>query len=233
MSRRALKIIKNKYAGAAADMLLSATTLALKVMKIHFIGIGGIGISALARYFLAEGNEVSGSDCAESSILNELKIAGAKIFIGHQKENIKEPDLVVFSAAVPDDNPELIEARRLGIKCQKYAEALGDLTKNMFTIAVSGMHGKSTTTAMIGLMMEKVGLDPTVILGTKVREWDNSNFRLGKNEYLVIEADEYDRSLLNYWPKILVLLNIEEEHLDTYAGGLPDIMKTFEEFINK
>ena len=232
MSRRALKIIKNKYAGAAADMLLSATTLALKVMKIHFIGIGGIGISALARYFLAEGNEVSGSDCAESSILNELKIAGAKIFIGHQKENIKEPDLVVFSAAVPDDNPELIEARRLGIKCQKYAEALGDLTKNMFTIAVSGMHGKSTTTAMIGLMMEKVGLDPTVILGTKVREWDNSNFRLGRNKYLVIEADEYDRSLLNYWPKILVLLNIEEEHLDTYAGGLPDIMKTFEEYVS-
>lgn len=233
-------------------------------MRIHFIGIGGIGMSALARYFLAQGNEVSGSDAAESAILEDLRKAGVKIISNHPNplleggQNAKSPltpllqsgetdgsftkegtDLVIYSAAVREDNPELVEARKLGIKCQKYAEALGELTREKYTIAVSGMHGKSTTTAMIGLMMEKAGLDPTVIVGTRLREWGNSNFRagqspstaLGVNNYLVIEADEYDRSFLNYWPKILVLLNIEEEHLDTYTGGLPDIMKTFEEYV--
>ncbi len=235
-------------------------------MKIHFIGIGGIGVSALARYFLARGDEVSGSDAAESEIIEDLRKMGAKIppVKGRDPHGALRPnpplqsgeqiDSLIYSAAVQEDNPELVEARKQEIKCQKYAEALGELTKEKFTIAVSGMHGKSTTTAMIGLIMEKAGLDPTVIVGTKVR-WneenlpqpllkeggyslpkgrageDFSNFRMGQSKYLVIEADEYDRSFLNYWPKILVLLNIEEEHLDTYTGGLPDIMKTFEEYI--
>src|SRR3989338_3155422 len=256
-----------------------------KKQKIYFIGIGGIGVSALARYFLARGDSVSGSDAVGSGITEELGKMGAEIFIGHKIENITQSDCVMFSAAVREDNPELIEARRLGIKTQKYAEALGELTKEKFTIAVSGMHGKSTTTAMIGLIMEKAGLDPTVIVGTKVRwgnqesgirnqesgknlnllnppleggqnppqpslkggrridppplggvgvrgDFDNaSNFRMGRSKYLVIEADEYDKSILNYWPKILVLLNIEEEHLDTYRGGLPEIMETFKEYV--
>src|SRR3989338_1295572 len=140
-----------------------------KKQKIYFIGIGGIGVSALARYFLARGDSVSGSDAVGSGITEELGKMGAEIFIGHKIENITQSDCVMFSAAVREDNPELIEARRLGIKTQKYAEALGELTKEKFTIAVSGMHGKSTTTAMIGLIMEKAGLDPTVIVGTKVR----------------------------------------------------------------
>lgn len=234
-------------------------------MCIHFIGIGGIGVSALARYFLAQGNEVSGSDAVENETIEDLRKLGVKINITDPSTssgniNFKNTDRVIYSAAVREDNPELVEARRLNVKTQKYAQALGELTKEKFTIAVSGMHGKSTTTAMIGLMMEKAGLDPTVIVGTKV-EWngaltspqpspskgegeippnlplqkggDNySNFRLGKSKYLVIEADEYDKSLLNYWPKILALLNIEEEHLDTYKGGLPEIMKTFGEYIS-
>ena len=228
-------------------------------MMIHFIGIGGIGGSALARYFLAHEDKVSGSDAMGSGITEELEKLGAKIFtphqnefgkgqVGHRIENLPaSTDLVIFSAAVQEDNPELVEARRQRIKCQRYAEALGEITKEKFTIAVSGMHGKSTTTAMIGLMMEKAGLDPTVIVGTKVKwnsglpksdfksspksDFDGSNFRMGQSKYLVIEADEYDRSFLNYWPKILVLLTIEEEHLDTYIGGLPNIMKTFEEYI--
>jgi len=199
--------------------------------KIHFIGIGGIGVSALARYFLAQGYEVSGSDGTGSEITTELEKLGAQIFIGHKAENILRPDLVVFSAAVQEENPELAEARRQSIKCQKYAQALGQLTKEKFTIAISGMHGKSTTTAMIGLMMEKAELDPTVIVGTRLSEWGNSNFRAGQSKYLVIEADEYDRSFLNYWPRVLVLLNVEEEHLDTYTGGLPDIMDTFGEYV--
>ena len=159
-------------------------------MKIHFIGIGGIGVSALARYFLAQGWEVSGSDAAESGIIEELRKTGVKITSPQPSPskgegemlNPSQPpftkggkmlDLVVYSAAVREDNPELVEARRLGVKTQKYAEALGELTKNMYTIAISGMHGKSTTTAMIGLMMEKAGLDPTVIVGTKVK-WDSA-----------------------------------------------------------
>ncbi|MDD2753678.1 MAG: UDP-N-acetylmuramate--L-alanine ligase [Candidatus Portnoybacteria bacterium] len=200
-------------------------------MRIHFIGIGGIGVSALARYFLAQGDEVSGSDAVKNETVAELRKLGVKIYIGHKALNITQSDCVIFSAAVQEDNPELVEARRLGVKTQKYAAALGDLTREKYTIAVSGMHGKSTTTAMIGLMMEKAGLDPTVILGTKLKEWGNSNFRPGTSKYLVIEADEYDKSFLNYWPKILVLLNIEEEHLDTYKGGLPEIMETFGEYI--
>ena len=208
-----------------------------KKQKIHFIGIGGIGVSALARYFLAQGNEVSGSDAVESGIIGDLRKMDVKINIADPSTssgniNFNDIDKVIYSAAVREDDPELLEARRLNVRAQKYAEALGELTKEKFTIAVSGMHGKSTTTAMIGLMMEKAGLDPTVIVGTKLKEWGNSNCRVGKSKYLLIEADEYDKSILNYWPKILVLLNIEEEHLDTYRGGLPEIMETFGEYIS-
>ncbi len=201
-------------------------------MKIHFIGLGGIGVSALARFSLARGAKVSGSDVCDSPILRDLKKLGVKIFIGHKVSNIpKDAEMIIYTAAVQPQNPEFKEAKRRKIKCQTYAEALGDLTKEMWTIAVSGMHGKSTTTAMIGLMMEKAGLDPTVIVGTKLREWGNSNCRVGKSQFLVIEADEYNASFLNYWPKIIVLTNIEEEHLDYYTGGLPHIMKVFGEYV--
>jgi UDP-N-acetylmuramate--alanine ligase len=202
-------------------------------MKIHFIGIGGIGVSALAGYYLANGNIVSGSDLSASPTTESLEKQGAEIFIGpHNSNNVKNDiDLVVRTAATPGNNPELRRAKKFGIKMQLYAEALGDLTKQMHTIAVSGMHGKSTTTAMIALMMEKAGLDPTVIVGTKLREWENSNYRVGKSKYLLIEADEYNASFLNYWPKVIVLTNIEEEHLDFYKD-LNHIMKTFEDYVS-
>jgi len=202
-------------------------------MKIHFIGIGGIGVSALAGYYLANGNLVSGSDLSASPTTESLEKQGAEIFIGpHNSNNVKNDiDLVVRTAATPGKNPELRRAKKFGIKTQLYAEALGDLTRQMHTIAVSGMHGKSTTTAMIALMMEKAGLDPTVIVGTKLREWENSNYRVGKSKYLVIEADEYNASFLNYWPKVIVLTNIEEEHLDFYKD-LNHIMKTFGEYVS-
>lgn len=199
--------------------------------KIHFIGIGGIGVSALAGYYLSRGAAVSGSDVKASPITDGFKNKGAEIYIGHSASNIaSDVDLVIHTAAAAKDNPELIEAQSRGIKIQSYAQALGELTKKMKTIAVSGMHGKSTTTAMLGLALEKAGLDPTVIVGTKLKEWGGNNFRLGQSDLLVIEADEYDRSLLNYWPQILVLLNIEEEHLDTY-GNLDNILETFEEYV--
>lgn len=201
-------------------------------MKIHFIGIGGIGVSALAQYHLAKGDEVSGSDLAQSKITEDLEKKGAMIFIGpNSVENIKDYDLVVHSPAVKSVNPEIIEAERKGIKIMSYPQALGELTKEYKTIAVSGTHGKSTTTAMISLILVEAGLDPTVIVGTRLKEFNDSNFRMGKSEYLVIEACEHEASFLNYWPQIIVVTNIEEDHLD-YYGNLENIKKAFNEFVS-
>jgi len=201
-------------------------------MKIHFIGIGGIGVSALAQYYLGKGNEVSGSDIASSETTEDLKKKGAVIFIGpNSAENIKDYDLVVHSPAVKENNPELIEAEMKGIKILSYPRALGELTKEYITIAVSGTHGKSTTTAMISLVLVEAGLDPTVIVGTKLKEFNNSNFRMGRSEYLVIEACEHEESFLQYWPKIIVVTNIEEDHLDYYVN-IENIKKAFNEFVS-
>ena len=213
-----------------------------KKLKIHFIGIGGIGVSALARYYLAKGCKVTGSDLVASEITDSLKKLGAKIFIGpHRPRNVLEMiDLVVYSPAVQKSNPELkavIQHPRLlnQPRVLSYPEALGELTKKYFTIAVSGTHGKSTTTAMIGLLLTKAGFDPTVIVGTKVKEFGDSNCRVGvgfpsPSQYLVIEADEHMASFLNYWPKIIVLTTIEADHLDYYKN-LSNILKTFKKYI--
>ncbi len=202
-------------------------------MKIHFIGIGGIGVSALAQHFAGNGHKISGSDLVYSEILEKLKKINVKLFIGKQKaENIsRDIDLVIYSPAAQKDNPERKAAEKLGIKCQSYPEALGELTKEYFTIAVSGSHGKSTTTAMIALILIKAGLDPTVIIGTKLKEFNNSNYRKGKGKYFVIEACEHEESFLNYWPKISVITNIEREHLDYYKN-LNNILKAFKEYIS-
>jgi len=201
-------------------------------MKIHFIGIGGIGVSALAKYYLEKVYQVSGSDLVSSEITETLKKLGVKIFIGkHKAKNLAEDvDLVIYSPAVKPNNPELKEAKKLKIKYLSYPETLGELTKKYFTIAVSGTHGKSTTAAMIGLLLKKAGFDPTVIIGTKLKEFKNSNCRVGKSRYLVIEADEWQGSFLNYWPKIIVLTNIEREHLDYYKN-LNNILKTYKEYV--
>jgi UDP-N-acetylmuramate--alanine ligase len=217
-------------------------------MRIHFIGIGGIGVSALARYYLVFGHRVSGSDLVSSEITDSLKKLGAKIFIPHQSKlgtgqvgKHKLPDLVIYSPAIPENNPELRDARRLGIKCLSYPEALGELTKKHFTIAVCGSHGKSTVAAMIGLILIKAGLNPTVIVGTKVKEFGDSNFRMGgkpkskiknqKSKILVIEADEYKESFLNYWPKIIVLTTLEPDHLDYYKN-FKNYLLAFKKFIS-
>ncbi len=206
-------------------------------MRIYFIGIGGIGISALARYYLEKGNKVSGSDLVSSEITKDLKKRGARIYIGkHKVKNIpKDADLVIYSPAIQKNNPELKKVYKLQVTNYKlqvlsYPQALGDLTKDYFTIAVSGTHGKSTTTAMISLVLIKAGLDPTVIIGTRLKEFGNTNFRAGKSKYLVIEADEWQASFLNYWPKIIVLTNIEREHLDYYKD-LDHILNTYKEYI--
>ncbi len=202
-------------------------------MKIHLIGIGGIGVSALAQYYLEKGHEISGSDLVASEITDFMIRKGAKIVIGQSAENIKQDfDLVVYSPAVKPDNAEFKKAKEFGIKMQSYPEALGELTKQYYTIAVAGAHGKSTTTAMIGLILTKAGLDPTVIVGTKVKEFGNSNFRAGNSKYLVIEACEYDGSFLNYFPKIIVVTNIDKEHLD-YFKTFANVKKAFKNFMAK
>jgi len=212
-------------------------------MKIHFIGIGGIGVSALARYYLAQGHKVSGSDLVSSEITEALEEKGGKIIIGeHRVKNLpKDTNLVIYSPAILPENPELKRAKKLKIKCQSYPEALGELTKKYFTIAVCGSHGKSTVAAMIGLILIKAGLNPTVILGTKLKEFGDSNFRMEGNpypkykiqntKYLVIEADEHFASFLNYWPKIIILTTLEADHLDYYKN-FKNYLKAFQKFIS-
>ena len=201
--------------------------------KIHFIGIGGIGVSALAKYYTEKGYKVSGSDLVSSEITQALEKRGAKIFIGkHEENNLSEDvDLVIYSPAVKPDNSEIKKAERLKIKIQSYPNALGDLTKKYFTIAVSGTHGKSSTSAMLGVLMTEAGFDPTVIIGTKLKEFDDSNCRVGKSKYLVIEADEWNASFLNYFPNIIILTNIEREHLDFYKD-LEDIISTYQKYVS-
>jgi UDP-N-acetylmuramate--alanine ligase len=206
----------------------------MKSEKIHFIGIGGIGISSLAQYYLASGAKISGSDISSSEITDYLKKKGAKILIGQKKDNIsKDVSLVIYTPAIANANPELKEAKRLKIKTISYPKALGELTKTHFTIAVSGAHGKSTTTAMTANVLIKAGLNPTVIVGTKLKEFGNTNFRMGgkKNPILVIEADEFKASFLNYHPNIIITTNIEAEHLDYYKN-LSNILKTFKKFLS-
>ena len=203
-------------------------------MKIYFIGIGGIGISALAKYYLEKGNEVYGSDVYGSDIIENLIKKGAKIHIGPQKkENIIDGlDVVVYTPAIKENNEEFIEAKAKNIKLLSYPEALGELSRDMFTIAVAGTHGKTTTTTMISFILIEAGLDPTVIVGTKVKEFGNSNLRIGNSKYLIIEACEYEDSYLNYRPQISLIMNIEADHLD-YFKNLENIYNSFNKFASQ
>ncbi len=202
-------------------------------MTIHFVGIGGIGVSALARHFLLEKNKVTGSDLSKSKITEDLEELGADITYRHSSKNIKkETDLVIFSPAIPEDNPEIKKAKSMEIETRSYPKALGELTKDYFTIAVSGTHGKSTTTSMAALVLEAGSLDPTVIVGTKLKEFNDSNYRKGNSEILLIEADEWQGSLLNYHPDIIILTNLELEHVDYYEN-LEKLLETFQNYVDR
>lgn len=203
-------------------------------VHIHFVGIGGIGMSALAKFYRTRGSAVSGSDIRDSEIVRELAAWHIPVRIGkHSKKNIPPAaDLIIYSAAVPQINSELRAARAMKIPVLSYAEALGEITRVTDTITVSGSHGKSTTTALVSLVLEDGYFDPTVIVGTKLKEFGNSNFRNGAGKYLVLEADEWNRSFLNYSPQIAVLTNIDAEHLDTYKN-FEEIKKAFVEFLGR
>jgi len=206
----------------------------------YFVGIGGIGISALARWFLAKNWSVFGSDIAEGKTIEELRKEGVKVKIGHKKSNLllalrgkklTSPPVVIYNPAIPRNNPELREAIRLGIRPMSHVEVLGCFTKIYDAVCVAGSHGKSTTTAILGLVLKEAGLDPLIVVGTKLPYLRGRNFRYGRNKLLVLEADEWNRSFLNYKPAVAVVTNIDKEHLDTYKN-LADVKKTFLHFLS-
>lgn len=203
-----------------------------KIKKVHCVGIGGIGISALAAMMLMSGKKVSGSDDEETPIIDELRKKGAHIFKGHHKENIlPETELVIYTIAIKRENPELEEARARGIKILSYPQALGVVSQEKFTIAIAGTHGKTTTTAMLGKIVSDAGLSPTIIIGSFLKD-EGSNFISGKSEIFIVEACEYKRSFLHLSPDILVITNIDNDHLD-YYGDLRGVQKGFSELVDK
>lgn len=204
-----------------------------KIKKIHFIGIGGIGISALAKMVLSRGIKVSGiNDDDSPKTLDPLKDVGVDIFYKSENRELPDADMYVYSDAWIYRGPEIIEqAKKTGKPVLSYFEALGEFAKEYKVIAIAGTHGKTTTTAMAAEILIDAGLDPTVIVGSFVKKF-NSNFRAGKSEYLVVEADEYNRHFLNFHPFIAVITNIEADHLDCYKD-LNDIKNAFDVFLLK
>ncbi len=202
------------------------------IRRLHFTGIGGIGMSGIAEILLNQGFSVSGSDLALSEATERLAALGAVIHEGHDPAHVQDAEVLVFSSAVTPDNPELAEAAKRKIPAIRRAEMLAEVMRLHYGIAVAGTHGKTTTTSMLGLMLVNGGADPTVIVGGKLHAFGGTNARLGKGELMVVEADEYDRSFLQLSPAIAVLTTLEEEHLDIYAN-LDNLKSAFIEFANK
>jgi UDP-N-acetylmuramate--alanine ligase len=202
-----------------------------KIERVHFVGIGGIGMSGIAELLLNLGYKVSGSDLKTSALTQRLSGLGAAIFEGHRPGNIGGADVVVTSSAVAEDNPEVLEARKLHIAVIPRAEMLAELMRLKYGIAVAGMHGKTTTTSMVAAVLAAGGLDPTVVVGGRV-EAMGSNARLGRSQYLVAEADESDRSFLRLSPILAVVTNIDREHMDCYRN-MRDVKRAFLDFIDR
>lgn len=202
-----------------------------KIRKIHFVGIGGIGMSGIAEVLLNLGYEVSGSDLRETEITRRLIELGGTIAYGHRAENIVEADVVVTSTAVKADNPEVVEAHRRLVPVIPRAEMLAELMRMKYGIAVAGTHGKTTTTSMVATVLSHGGIDPTAVIGGRLDSL-GSNAKLGQGKFLVAEADESDGSFLKLSPTIAVVTNIDADHLDFYRD-LEQIKETFVDFINK
>lgn len=200
-----------------------------KYKHIHCIGIGGIGLSAIAEILANRGYEVSGSDMKLSNVTAHLESKGIKVYQGHDAANIKGVDLIVYSAAVSPENPELVAARAQGITAVTRAEALGALMSDYPTsIAISGTHGKTTTTSMVSLILDSANTDPTILVGGNLPEY-NGNVKIGHSDYFVTEACEYMDSFLSLRPKVEIILNIDSDHLD-YFKDIEHIVKSFDKF---
>jgi len=201
------------------------------IEKIHFVGIGGIGMSGIAEVLLNLEYKVSGSDLRSSETTERLVGLGAEVAVGHQADNLQNVDVVVISSAVHDDNPEVVEAKRLHVPVIPRAEMLAELMRMKYGIAIAGTHGKTTTTSMAASILGHAGIDPTIVIGGKLNAI-GANARLGQGKFLVAEADESDGSFLLLSPTIAVVTNIDADHLDHYSG-IDEIKETFVEFINK
>ena len=200
-----------------------------KHMKIHFIGIGGISMSGLAAVLLNNGYKVSGSDFKESKITDSLKAKGAEIYIGHNSNNLANVNLVVYTAAIPSDNPEIIEAKKQNLVLMDRAEFLGLIMKgHKYNVAVSGTHGKTTCTSMLSHIVLEGNLDPTILVGGEL-DLIGGNYRIGKSDYFITEACEYKESFLKFYPYVGIILNIDADHLDYYRD-INHINETFEKF---
>ncbi len=202
-----------------------------KIQRIHFVGIGGIGMSGIAEVLLNLGYKVSGSDLKSSAVTQRLQGLNATTFEGHRAENIAGAEVIVTSSAISEENPEVAEAHRLHVPVIQRAEMLAELMRLKYGIAIAGMHGKTTTTSMVAAVLAAGGLDPTVVVGGRVDAM-GSNARLGKSQYLVAEADESDRSFLKLSPILSVVTNIDREHMDCYRN-MRDVKKTFLDFMDR
>jgi UDP-N-acetylmuramate--alanine ligase len=203
------------------------------IRKLHFVGIGGIGMSGIAEILSAEGFAVTGSDRAASENTDRLQSLGIGVLIGHDASNLApDVDALVYSSAVGSDNPEVAEAHRRKIPVIRRAEMLAEVMRLKYGIGIAGTHGKTTTTSMVSLVLMEGGIDPTVIVGGRLRGLAGSNARLGKGEFIVVEADEFDRSFLSITPTIAVLTTLETDHLDCYRD-LDDIKSAFIQFAGK
>lgn len=200
--------------------------------RVHFIGIGGYGMSGLARVLLQMGFAVTGSDARPNDRIEQLRAAGARVAIGHDPSHVQEADVVVYSTDVPQDNVELQAARSRGLKVLHRSELLAEFVNRQSGIAVTGTHGKTTTSAMIALILAAGGLDPTALIGGEVPELAG-NARLGRGPHVVAEADESDRSFLRYFPSIAVITNIEPEHLEHYGGDFTQVLAAYRQFLGQ
>ncbi len=202
-----------------------------KIKRIHFVGIGGIGMSGIAEVLLNIGYEISGSDIGQSSTVKRLKDLGATITIGHSAENVEGAGVVVTSSAIKSDNPEVLRAKEINIPVIPRAEMLAELMRLRYGIAVAGSHGKTTTTSMTAAVLSYGKLDPTIVVGGRVKTM-GTNARLGSGDFMVVEADESDGSFLKLSPVISVLTNIDEEHMDYYKN-MDELENTFMAFLDK
>ncbi|MGH1439236.1 MAG: UDP-N-acetylmuramate--L-alanine ligase [Cellvibrionaceae bacterium] len=202
-----------------------------RIRRIHFIGIGGAGMSGIAEVLLNQGYAISGSDLRESAVTSRLQNMGAEIFVGHHMKNVEGADVVVNSSAVDDANPEMINARELRIPIVRRAEMLAELMRYRHGIAVAGTHGKTTTTSLITSILAAADRDPTFVIGGLVHS-AGSNAKLGTSNYLVAEADESDASFLHLQPMVSIITNIDMDHMETYEGDFSRLKKTFIEFIH-
>ena len=205
--------------------------------RYHFIAIGGIGMSGLAKYLLEDGHTVSGSDIADSKYVEKLRELGATVFIGHDAKNVPDDAIIIKSSAIRDNNPEVIRAKELGLKIYHRSDLLEEIAKSAQDngkcfIGFSGTHGKTTTSGMASYVLDKAGLEPSFVDGGIIPEL-NTNAQHKSGEHFVAELDESDGTIVKYYPDILVINNLEEDHIDFYKNGMPDLVKTFNQAISQ